>query len=425
MNKNFVLLISPRTTEADAGSLELPMGLLYMAGVLIKNNFEVKIINQQTDTNWLRKLLPYLEKKPICIGLSCTTGKQIKYAIELSKKIKEISDIPIIWGGYHPTFMPDQTLEEDFVDIVVRGEGEISFLNLVISLRDDKPLNDVKGISFKTNGKAIHNPDEELVDLDALPRLPYELLEIDKLPHHLKKRAPLLTSRGCPHRCSFCAATLFNRHKWRGESPEKIIENIRNLFSTNKDVERIHIDDDNFFVDIGRVRKFISLIKEEKLDFKWGVLSTINSFKRIEPEFISEMYGAGLRAVFFGAESGSEKILKLIKKNYTPQDIIDVNKKMVGFDITPEYSFMAGFPIDDDEEETKKTIRLIKRIKQDNPKAVIWKITNYTPYPGTEMFDLALKKGYKPPKNLEGWINVDFYKKSYGDLADYSKSADY
>ena len=143
---------------------------------------------------------------PVFVGISCMSGMQIRYALEFARYVKTQNlSCPIVWGGVHPTLLPEQTVSHELVDIVVRGEGELIVKDLANRLSNSQPIDTVAGITYKSEGVIKSNPDGEVIDLDAIPvNLPYDLLQTDKYPSIKSGRFHIQTSRGCPHKCGFC-----------------------------------------------------------------------------------------------------------------------------------------------------------------------------------------------------------------------------
>ncbi len=150
---------------------------------------------------------------PVFVGISCMSGLQIKYALEFARFVRmQNPSCPIVWGGVHPTLLPEQTASNDYVDIVVRGEGELIIKDLANKLALNQPLDDVAGVTYNFNGSIKSNPDGKVIDLDAIPiALPYDLLQMDKYPSVKSGRFHIQTSRGCPHRCGFCYNSLLQQ----------------------------------------------------------------------------------------------------------------------------------------------------------------------------------------------------------------------
>jgi anaerobic magnesium-protoporphyrin IX monomethyl ester cyclase len=162
---------------------------------------------------------------PVFVGISRMSGLQIKYALEFARYVRmQNPSCPLVWGGVHPTLLPEQTTKNDFVDIVVRGEGELIIKDLANALTLNRPIENVAGITYETNGVIKSNSDGKIIDLDAIPiTLPYELLQMDRYPSFKSGRFHIQTSRGCPHRCGFCYNSIFNKNRWRGKSAKRVL----------------------------------------------------------------------------------------------------------------------------------------------------------------------------------------------------------
>jgi radical SAM superfamily enzyme YgiQ (UPF0313 family) len=153
------------------------MGLLCIASPVLRAGYDVTLIDQRIQPGWKAALQRELENQPVCVGVSTSTGPQLRYALEASRLIKETSDVPVVWGGVHSTVLPEQTLESNWVDIVVHGEGEETFLELVQTLDPGKPLDTVRGIYFKNDGRILHSGRRAMIDLAHQPPPAFELLD--------------------------------------------------------------------------------------------------------------------------------------------------------------------------------------------------------------------------------------------------------
>lgn len=218
MNK--VLLVFPKT-GLDKYS-QLPLGLLSAASTIVED-YEVKIIDQRLDTNWAKKV-DSESQNSICVGITSMTGEQILNGIEISKIAKK--NTSVIWGGIHPTLLPKQTLENKYINFIVRDEGEITFQLLLNTLKSKNNFCNIKGIGYKDVSGIHINGMPNYVDLNNLPDLPYHLLDMNK---YIVKRdgfqrcLTLETSRGCPHNCSFCSNPVIHKRKWRSLNVGNVI----------------------------------------------------------------------------------------------------------------------------------------------------------------------------------------------------------
>ncbi|MBW1742057.1 MAG: B12-binding domain-containing radical SAM protein [Deltaproteobacteria bacterium] len=386
----------------------LPVGILAVATPVDEAGYKVKIIDQQIKPQWKRLLLAELKKKPLCVGITCMTGPQIWFALEVSRIVKQNGNIPVVWGGMHPSLLPNQTIENENVDIVVQGEGEETFLELVQALGKGGSLDAVKGIWYKENGQIKSNPPRPFIDLNAQPNLAYHLLDIDEYIE--RKFGTILlrtfTSRGCSYNCSFCYNTNFNRRKWRALTAEETVKRLKKIKETYN-VKGFIFNDDNFFGDINRSKEILEGIIREKVDIiLWKLDIRPDTLFSLDDDFLRLLKRSGCRKLTIGLESGSERMLNFLKKKVTIAQILSNNKRLHTFGITPKYSFMVGCPTET-REELEQTVALIWRLLKDNPE-LLKSVHIYTPLPGTELFDVAVEHGLQVPKRLEDWIPFSY-----------------
>jgi len=388
-------------------SQHLPLGLLHAANLLSKE-FKGKIIDQRLDSNWRASLIEELKQKPICVGITSMTGPEIKNGLEAAKLTKLNSKTPVVWGGIHATLLPEQTVKNRYIDYVVKGEGEETFYELVKALSEHRPVEGIAGIWYKRNGNIVGNQDRDFVDLNLMPALPYEILDLDRYTYPSKNERFMSfeSSRGCPRRCTFCFIGSSSCY-WRALSPEKTIEHISRILRLTGARHIIFIDS-NFFVNLERAKIIIEAFpklnilswQSRGLDIDTGLL--------MNEEYLRLLENSGCEMLDFGIESGSERIRKLINK--LPADvekIIKLNRRLANFKIRIRYNFMAGFPTET-REDLKKTVDLILKLKKENHRAASTKLSLYTPYHGTKLFEFALTLGFKTPSKLEAWSDYEW-----------------
>jgi len=200
----------------------MPEGLLAVATPLDVAGYKVRIIDQRLDAEWEQSLISELKTGPVCVGVTAMTGPQIDGALKASKLVKRNSNVPVVWGGIHPTLLPRQTLENENIDIVVQEEGEETFLELVNALAAHRPLDGIKGIWWKNGGNIIENPPRPYIDLASQPLPSFHLVDLKRYTAGLNY-LPLETSRGCVFNCAFCYNTRFHHRKWRYLTPEQAL----------------------------------------------------------------------------------------------------------------------------------------------------------------------------------------------------------
>ncbi|MFQ5904684.1 MAG: B12-binding domain-containing radical SAM protein, partial [Candidatus Binatia bacterium] len=279
--------------------------------------------------------------------------------------------------------LPDEALASPQVDFLVRGEGERSFPNLVHTLENQSDPLRVKGVSFKKNGQVVHNIDEEHIqELDSIPHPARELLW-DMDSYDSEALGHLFTSRGCPYKCNFCSSAGIWSRKVRYRSVESMIEEIR-LVKERYGTKQFSFWDDVFTINKERTRKFCEALIKERLNVYW---SCTCRFDNVNEEIIVLMKEAGCNNMEFGVESGSERILKYIKKGVDKDKMRQVAHLLNKHGVYWSAFFIIGFPTEP-EEEIWGTVRFMKELK---PQWATFGI--FTPYPGTELFDIAVEKG--------------------------------
>ncbi|MBN1546412.1 MAG: B12-binding domain-containing radical SAM protein [Syntrophaceae bacterium] len=401
-----VLLLFPASGRENYNMI--PLSLLYVAGPLVKAGFDVEIIDQRFERNFFGYLKSRISEDLICVGLSCITGPQIDQVVRICEFLRQLTTVPIVLGGPHVTILPEQTLRYAGVDYVVTGKGEAPFLGLIQALKEHKPVTDIGQLGYKADGHLC-------INRRPLPDIP----DID-LPYHLVYRygkpsvVPVLTSFGCPHRCSFCAERVL--HPCYSEVPlPEVVNMIEKALRFSPSM--INFIDDTFLAHKQRIAELFSTCRGRNIRFPFICMGRVDEVLNMDGETVRRLRKNGMVAIYFGIESGSETILKLIKKKITPDMALELNRRMLREGITAHYSFMAGFP-SETEEDVRKTIELMRQLKRENPTAIIWKINTYTPYPGTELFDFAVQHGFKPPQRFEDWSRAGFYSQEYGEAYD-------
>jgi radical SAM superfamily enzyme YgiQ (UPF0313 family) len=400
-----IILIFPKLRAEEIGlPIQPPFGLMAISHRLAGEGYRILIYDQRLESI---KDYPGLDlsrlikkKAPLLVGFSCQTGPCISNALKLSRIVKQIrSDIPVVWGGVHPTLLPDQTLENENIDIVVRGEGEETFYELAKAIENKKALGNVKGILFKDGKNIVRTPERDLIrDLDNV-EIPWELVDVDKYIRTIegKRWLGLITSRGCPYECGFCYhLAFFGKRYWRGWSPDKVISEIKKLLAFG--VDAVRFEDDNLMADRKRITAICDRINRGNMNFIWR---TATRAQYLSDEFVRIIKNSGCRYCAIGAESGSPELLKLIKKDSTTEDYLNAAKVVKKYKISTTYNWIFGFPMEK-RPHINETVSLIKKISGINPD-IVHLFNVFSPYPGTELNQTASRFGFKPPSTLEGW----------------------
>lgn len=386
-----VLFVNPPQTASKykfMGVIAPPLGIAYMAGVLQENNIDVEILDasaEDMDFKDVEKEL--LKRKPDLVALTALTPT-IGRALETAQVVKEtLPDSIVVMGGYHPTFNFIETLEDENVDIVIRGEGEYIMLNLVQALENQSSLHDVKGIVFedKNSKEIVVNPEAPLIqDLDELPfpalnLLPmkkYRLLDMDT---HM---TTMITTRGCPMQCSFCSSSAMHGKKIRERSVENIVDEIEYL-KTNYDIDTIAFMDDTFTLKKRKVMAICDEILKRNIEIMWGCTSRVDT---LDEKLLKKMKEAGCITIFIGVESADQQQLDNMCKNTTIAKIENAFKIAHKLKIRTIASVALGMP-GDTKEIMNKTVKFVHKLK---PNYAIYSLA--TPYPGTRFYKEAFEK---------------------------------
>ena len=387
---------------------DLPLGILSVAAPLVRLGYSVRVIDQRTSPSWNSILKAELEGDPICVGISSTTGPQLKYALEATRFVKQHSPVPVVWGGVHASLLPEQTLKKNEIDYVVQGEGEITFKELVQALEKGSEVSGIAGLWYKENGKICRSSPRPFVDLNEQPPPAYDLVDISQYERTVfgVNRLSFSTSRGCTYPCAFCYNTSFNRRQWRALKAETVLEQIKD-FVRRYSVRGLFLTDANFFLDMDRAREILEGTVRARLGLVFTRLHIrFDQWTRLTDEDFRLLEKAGCKCLAIGVESGSDRIRNLLRKPIDASLLREMNRKVKQHPIVPLYFFMMGFPTES-VNELKETVELYSNLLRDNPRA-IKSINIYTPFPGTELFDLAVAEGFKPPEELEDWCSYSY-----------------
>ncbi|MFA5020216.1 MAG: radical SAM protein [Candidatus Pacearchaeota archaeon] len=385
-----LLLINPPQSAVygKIGSPDYPpLGLAYIGAVLEKQGHYVRIIDIDAEKISKQHLLKIIRNFEI-IGITATTPT-FQQAEKLFKLIKENTKAITLLGGVHATITPEDCLKTDLIDFVIRGEGELTIVELLDAIEKKKQISSIKGISYKKNNKIIHNKDRELIqNLDDIPFPARHLFNQQKYTYPdslLNPVMPIMTSRGCPHMCTYCCTKLIFSRRVRFRSAKNVVDEIQQLIRDYK-VKEIHFWDDNFTLNKQRVFEILAEIKKRKIKLKFAFPNGLR-VDQVDEEILRALKEMGVYSVAFGVESGNQIILNNVKKGTTIEKIEKAYKLAKKLKIETWGFFMLGLY-----GENKKTIRdTINFAKKLNPDIAKFHILK--PYPGTEIFDQLKKDG--------------------------------
>jgi anaerobic magnesium-protoporphyrin IX monomethyl ester cyclase len=366
----------------------IPLGIAYLAAVAEKEGHEVTVIDCQAEKLTYEAFRNRIEQTPSeVIGATATT-LLYKSAMKLITIAKQVHPQAVtILGGSHGTFWDKNALSEyPSLDIVVRREGETTFVELLDKLQTKTSFNDVLGITFRNKeGKIISNPDRPFLEnLDALPFPAHHLLPLDDLKRIGKVLFPLITSRGCVYWCDFCSTVRMFGRGYRMRSPKNVVDEME-MINNRYGVNQVTFYDDAFTVNRERVLKICEELQARKLDLIWDCGTRVDMVDR---ELLKTMHAAGCIAVWMGVESGSQAILDAMNKR------IKLDQTRLAYKTAHEVGLMTiantvlGFP-GETEQTARETINFIKELDPDDVGFYV-----ATPYPGTPMYEHVKENGW-------------------------------
>ncbi|MBU1627423.1 B12-binding domain-containing radical SAM protein [bacterium] len=378
------LTLDSRSYKKRLGEKHQPLGLMYLAAVLAKNNHEIAISDELVGDNSEKMMQDF---NPDILGITVTTPMMDR-AKEISKEAKK-SGTTVILGGPHISAIPIKVLEDSDADIAVFGEGE----HTIVDICSGKVLEDIEGIAYKDGtGVIIQNPPRKLIeDLDSLPFPSRKHINLQKyiesefeLGFPLKKGDTLMrmfSSRGCPYLCTFCASHNVFGRKFRTRSIDNIIEEMR-LLIDKYGYKNFVFMDDHFALKDDRVVQFCERVLEKLPKVRWLCSARAD----ISPDTLKLMKKAGCEMISFGIESGSEKILRTVKKKMNLDTIRETFQVCRKIGIRTKTTWIIGVP-GEDEDDFQRTVKFACEI---NPN-YIW-VSMFYPFPGTESYKNMLEQ---------------------------------
>lgn len=374
----------------SVGGEQLPLGIFYLASYIRENGYDVMICDAEAEKLTASDILGRIRQfSADVVGISSTTVA-FHRAVEVAETIKhDFPDLPVILGGPHVTSNVDHALSFQCFDYGVLGEGEVTFLELLNTLSGHGPVDQIRGMAYRRHGEIIRTERREFIpDLDRLPMPAFDLVKnigAYAPPPSNYKTLPVMnviTSRGCPNECTFCDRNVFGR-KYRERSSDNVFAEIRHLYD-HYGVREFAFVDDTFLINKDRIHALFDRVRREGLSFPWTCMARINN---VDHDFLKYLKDNGCWNIAFGIESGNEQILKVIRKNITPDRIKTVIDWCSDLGIETKGFFIVGHPT-----ETLATIdQTIDFALSLKLSAVV--VTINTPIPGSRQYEEAYRYG--------------------------------
>ena len=389
----------------DGPPLGAPLCLLALASTLREANFEVVVIDAAIDPKYLTRI-ECESVDALCVGVSVLTGPMIAGAIEVATAVKNQTPwLPIIFGGWHPTLLPDETLSEPFVDIVVRGQGEITIVEVAQALARKQSLDNIPGVSWKSNGLRKHNPERHVKPLDALPVPAFDLIDFNAYEKisGIRKLA-YATSVGCPYACNYCTDMVFYKRRFNALSASRVIAELTDLVTRYR-IDEVALLDSNFPVDIHRALEIARGIRDSGVKFSWTFQASTDFLCRMSEEDVRLLGQSGVSHMGFGTESTSESVLKLMNKRHQRvNEMYETARKASLGGIRVTFNLIFGYP-GETEADRIITFQTMSDIAKQF-RNVSFSPNIFTPYPGIPIWPELRTLGVIEPQSLHEWMDM-------------------
>ena len=407
-----ILFVNPRATRP--GNRRFPLSVMAV-GAALPSDIDWEIVDgNRPGIDVLGEITRQIEERrggpdPVeLVAFTVMPGPQLVSAVPLSKSVKALyPDLPLVWGGNFGSLYPAPVLAAPYVDWLIRGQGEQSFVELIEALRGRRDPKSIAGLAFRNSaGEDWVGPERQWLGPDELPAPPYHKIDVADYLHPtvLGRRSGVYqASIGCPYACSFCGViSVFGRRE-KVQAPERTAEHLAFL-ARNHGMDSVHFYDNNFFLGEAHAREIARCLRP--LGLNWWCEARVDALARFSDETWRMLKAAGLAMVFCGAESGSDEVLAKMGKGITIAQTLEVAGRTRAHGVVPEFSFVFGDP-DEPEREIENTLAFIRRLKTVNPAMELISYF-YTPTPqraGT-YGDVDALSG--TPATLEEWIEPEW-----------------
>jgi len=383
----------------------MPLALIAVASAFDQEKYEVIIVDgrlHDTET-----LLDQLDDA-LCLGVTVLTGASLRDALEITQAARvRHPDLPVVWGGWHPSLFPEMCVGESSVTAAVMGQGEDTFVEVVEHLAVGQSLENVFGCAF-TNGQGdlVINPPRPMRDINELPRHDYTLIPVERY-FKLKGQRQLdyISSQGCRFRCNFCADPAVYNRGWYGYTPERMVGELADLWQQYRFTD-LNLQDETYFTHQKRVAAIAEGFLQAGLQFTWTGTMRADQGRRLKDEVFALCKASGLRRVMIGLEAGSQETIDWIQKDIKIEDMWLTAEKLIRHNIGAIINVIVGFP-GESSESVAETLRVAKELRTMSS-AFELAIFYFKPYPGNPIAERLKAQNYQFPDSLEDWANFDY-----------------
>jgi radical SAM superfamily enzyme YgiQ (UPF0313 family) len=385
----------------------LPLALLAIGSELDPQLYEVIIVDARLEADAESAVLAHLDGA-LCVGVTVLTGAPISDALQISRAVKRVRpELPVVWGGWHPSMFASECLLEPSVDVTVRGQGEETFVEIVQRLAAGRTLEGCAGCTLRLADGTIHeNPPRALAAVDKFRAHDYNLIPVERyFALKGKRQLDYISSQGCNFRCAFCSDPFVYGRQWVGLEPTRMALRLEELWDQYH-FDDVNFQDETFFTKRERVRALADKIIESGMKITWAATMRADQGVRLPDEVWAKCKQSGLRRLLVGVESGSNEMLKRIAKDIKIEQVFATAQKMVRHGIAGHFPFIVGFP-DESAAAIQASLDVAKRLRSMSPD-FLTPIYYFKPYPGSELVIEAVARGFQLPDTLEDWARFDY-----------------
>ncbi|HET9215878.1 MAG TPA: radical SAM protein [Terriglobia bacterium] len=396
-----VLLLYPSYEGPPLGP---PLSLLSLASPLLEAGFRVRILDGAIEP--IADMLESEIADAMCVGISFLTGSMIRESMALSRLARRFKPgIPIIFGGWHSSLLPEQTLRSGLADILVRGQGEMTLLEIVSHLRDSHFPATISGASFRHETEVVHNSDRPTEHINNFPAPAFSLADFDAYERRTgQRKLPYATSLGCPYACNYCTDQVFYERKFNAYPASRVVAEVTDLVSRYK-LHSVAFLDSNFPVNVRRAGEIARGFLDAKARFGWTFQASTDLLCRMSDDEVCLLGEAGVTHMGFGTESASEQVLEWMnKKHQRIDDMFETARKAEKAAIRVTFNLILGYP-GETEADRVETFRVMHEIFRKHSN-VNFSPNIFTPYPGIPIWPQLRTMGVQEPQSLEDWANV-------------------
>ncbi len=432
MNKKTIILFFPLIESGEIFT-NIPWALLSLERMIRHLDIDVVLIDERLDPDYT-DIIKKNKDNLLFAGISAIIGYQIAGGVKFTKTLRTICNVPVIWGGWFPTVIPDIILKDGYADYICVGPGELPFKSFTEKILTGEDVSKISGIGFIKKGVVYVNPNENFTHPDSFTPVNKDLIDVNRLID-INGKVPVgqrnidyLASTGCPQSCGFCSVVQVYKNKWFSKKIPDIIDDLR-YFKEKASISNVTFWDENIFASKKFVIDFCNELIKSELNLTWSGYAHIGYFLRnFSEEEIQLIYKAGCREIRLGSESGDQEVLDLIKKKIQVNDTLKILKLLKKYNIRSRIFLIACFPLNP-EKDFWMTLNLVGRALLIDRKLYA-KIRFFVPIPNTSLYQLSIEKGFKTPSSTYDLMDFFTHRFTVNYKApwckkDYNKYLDY